>query len=204
MPLCLVPLLQSAHTSRLSRLPTLMQSCWADQRGCGARRWVQMSTKCVLEMKRCGAERAPMGTKRCSAWISWGKAPVKAIVCIRKVLVLAKPASTRGRNGNVKSSSQKQFSPTFSSVDLNQFRDGQSKTWICDPTIFQAWTWESRYSWESCGCYYWAAGEIWSGRILHGGWVWLHLPQQLPNIRQDGGVAAGNIKEILGSRESAR
>lgn len=50
-------------------------------------------------------------------------------------------------------------------------------------TISQTWARESWHSWESCGCYYWAAGEIRSGWVLHGGWVCFHLPQQFPHLR---------------------
>lgn len=153
-----------------------MQWCWANQHGCGAQKWAQMNIKCVLEMKQCGAERVQMATKLFSVWILSGKAPVKEIV------------------GNV-ITSRKPF------LRNTQWR---SKTYISDSTIFKAWTWESGYSWESCGCYHWAAEKIWPRRIVHGGSGKLHLPQQLPHIWQEGGMAAGNIREALGCREKTR
>lgn len=73
-----------------------------------------------------------------------------------------------------------------------------------DPVLLQAWIGESRHRREGGGRHGRAAGEVRSGGLLHGGRLQLHLSQQLPHIRQEGGVAAWNVRENVGSGEGAR
>lgn len=73
-----------------------------------------------------------------------------------------------------------------------------------DPVLLQAWIGESRHRREGGGRDGRAAGEVRSGGLLHGGRLQLHLSQQLPHIGQEGGVAARNVRENVGSGEGAR